>query len=128
MFDGDFDFDLSDAESDRVVVGLSPNAGYAIGGGAILLGGLLLAHQIRGWLARRKLDRMRDAVARGEIPTRDFLEEVLKTGQPSVEGAFKVSVAEAKLLSCDVVFPAGLSTLPEFRAAIEELRRKGTCR
>ncbi len=99
-----------------------------IGVGAGLVGAIVVFHKARQWWARHKLDQLREKAARGEIPTTQFLNAVIASGQPApTPGAVKVTVDEAKRMSCAAIFPAGLSTLPEFAAALDELRRNGTC-
>jgi hypothetical protein len=105
----------------------SKKAKYAIGIGGGLVGAFLL---YRWWLkdqAQRRLDELRAKVIAGEIPTRRFLEAILIEGQPNPGDGPRITVEEAARMKCELVFPTGLSTLPEFSAALNELRRNGTC-
>lgn len=101
---------------------------YAAGIGAGLIGSVLVIHEIRKWWIRRELASLRRRAANGEIPTRDFLNAVLESGQPAPDsGSTKVTIAEAQRLPCSLIFPASMRELPEFDAAIRELQRQGTC-
>lgn len=105
---------------------MSKGGKVAIGAG-VLIGGFFAFHEIRKWLARRRIENAIAAAANGQISTTQALQVILANGVPSPDGKTVVTVADAKRMSCDQVFPPGVATLPEFQAAIAELRRQGTC-
>lgn len=101
----------------------------AVGIGAGLVGSFLLLREAQKWLVRHKLDKLRAQAVAGQIPARQFLDAVLASGSPAAPGAPKITVEDAKRLQCSAVFPDNVfrNLIPQFDAAIDQMRRDGTC-
>jgi hypothetical protein len=123
----DFDFDLRDVGP--MPATRSNTAGYAAGIGMMLVGGFFLFHLINQYRVRRKMEEMGKLAAAGQIPTKDFLNFVLSTGQAVDPGTGEiVRIDEAKRLPCSQIFAFdGASFLPGFQEALAKMRADGTC-
>lgn len=113
-----------------MAITISTKAAQTVGVGLGLVGVVYAVHKFRVWRAREKLREMAQRAAAGEIPTREFLDAALASGQVQDPGTGKkITVEDAPRLRCEVVFGTfgDGRFLPGFDAAIAEMRRIGTC-
>ena len=108
---------------------LSKPAKITIGIGVGLVGSFFLFREFQKWQARERFKKLKQDAIDGKGSSLAVLKAITDGTAAPPPGTTVFKVEEAKLLSCEVVFPPSVfeHVIPQFADALAQMRSAGDC-